>query len=133
MGVMLSAAGSLRWYRDTLGQPEQQAAAAAGRDVYELLTESAEGKPLRRGFDREAVLKVMREKGRLGLEDFLRLRVRYFADGAILGTRGFVDSIFGGLKGRFGAKRKEGARRVRGLTGELCRRRRSLRRRWRRP
>lgn len=43
MGVMLSAAGSLRWYRDTLGQPEQQAAVAAGRDVYELLTESAAG------------------------------------------------------------------------------------------
>ena len=80
---------------------------------------TAEGKPLRKGFDREAVLKVAREKGRLGLEDFLRLRVRYFADGAILGTRGFVNSIFEGQKGRFGAKRKEGARRVRGLTGEL--------------
>ena len=43
MGVMLSAADSLRWYRDTLGQPEQQAATAAGRDAYELLTESAAG------------------------------------------------------------------------------------------
>ena len=52
---------------------------------------TAEGVPLRKGFDREAVLKVVTEKGRLGLEDFLRLRVRYFTDGAILGTRGFVD------------------------------------------
>ena len=74
---------------------------------------------MRRGFDREAVLKVVSEKGRVGLEDFLRLRVRYFADGAILGTRGFVDSIFAGARERFGARRKDGARRVRGLNGEL--------------
>ncbi|MSU36458.1 MAG: hypothetical protein EXS36_15445 [Pedosphaera sp.] len=80
---------------------------------------TAEGVALRRGFDREAVLKVVTEKWRLGLEDFLRLRVRYFADGAILGTRGFVDSLFGATRGRFGATRKDGARRVRGLKSEL--------------
>ncbi len=78
-----------------------------------------EGVPMRRGFDREAVLKVVAEKGRLGMEDFLRLRVRYFSDGAILGTRGFLESMFGAMKERFGAKRKDGARRVRGLKGEL--------------
>ena len=80
---------------------------------------TGEGEPLRRGFDRESVLKVLREKGRLGMEDFLRLRVRYFADGAILGTRGFVESMFGAMKERFGATRKDGARRVRGLKCEL--------------
>lgn len=80
---------------------------------------TVEGLPLRKGFDREAVLKVVTDKGQLGLEDFLRLRVRYFADGAIFGTRGFVDSMFGAMKGRFGPKRKDGARRVRGLNGEL--------------
>ena len=41
MGVMLSAAGSFRWYRDALGGAEQAAAAASGRDVYDLLTEGA--------------------------------------------------------------------------------------------
>ena len=80
---------------------------------------TAEGAPLRRGFDREAVLKMVAEKGRLGLEDFLRLRVRYFADGAILGSRRFVDSLFGATRGRYGATRKDGARRVRGLKSEL--------------
>jgi len=41
MGVMLSAAGSFRWYRDTLGEPERAEAAETGRDAYDLLTEAA--------------------------------------------------------------------------------------------
>lgn len=45
MGVMLSAAGSFRWYRDTLGQEEIQAAAEAGADPYDLLTKGAEQAP----------------------------------------------------------------------------------------
>jgi xylulokinase len=45
MGVMLSAAGSFRWYRDALGQAEQQQAKASNRDVYDLLTAAAAGVP----------------------------------------------------------------------------------------
>ena len=41
MGVMLSAAGSLRWYRDTLGDWERARASESGRDAYDLLTEAA--------------------------------------------------------------------------------------------
>lgn len=41
MGVMLSAGGSLRWLRDTLGEPEVSAARARGADPYELLLERA--------------------------------------------------------------------------------------------
>ncbi|MFQ5857669.1 MAG: xylulokinase [Anaerolineae bacterium] len=41
MGVMLSAAGSFRWYRDTLGDLERAQAAESGRDAYDLLTEEA--------------------------------------------------------------------------------------------
>jgi xylulokinase len=41
MGVMLSAAGSFRWYRDTLGQEEVAQAQEAGRDPYDILTEAA--------------------------------------------------------------------------------------------
>lgn len=43
MGVMLSAAGSFRWYRDTLGDVEKARAAETGRDAYDLLTEAAAG------------------------------------------------------------------------------------------
>ncbi len=45
MGVMLSAGGSLRWYRDAFGQTEKAIAESSGRDVYEILTESAAGAP----------------------------------------------------------------------------------------
>lgn len=41
MGVMLSAAGSFRWYRDTLADAERHRALLAGVDPYDLLTESA--------------------------------------------------------------------------------------------
>jgi xylulokinase len=41
MGVMLSAAGSLRWYRDTFGREEMATAATTAADVYDLLTEEA--------------------------------------------------------------------------------------------
>jgi len=41
MGVMLSAAGSFRWYRDVLGDLERVQAEESGRDAYDLLTEAA--------------------------------------------------------------------------------------------
>jgi len=45
MGVMLSAAGSFRWYRDALGEAAQTRATAEGRDVYDVLTEGAAAVP----------------------------------------------------------------------------------------
>jgi xylulokinase len=41
MGVMLSAAGSFRWFRDTFCEAEQKQAAESSRDVYDLLTDDA--------------------------------------------------------------------------------------------
>ncbi len=41
MGVMLSAAGSFRWYRDTLGEAETLRARQENRDPYDLLTTAA--------------------------------------------------------------------------------------------
>lgn len=41
MGVMLSAAGSFKWYMETLGQAEDEVARRTGRDVYDILTEQA--------------------------------------------------------------------------------------------
>lgn len=41
MGVMLSAGGALRWYRDQLCDAEKLAAEMRGVDVYELITEAA--------------------------------------------------------------------------------------------
>jgi xylulokinase len=45
MGVMLSAGGAFRWLRDAMAGEEKAAAAAAGRDPYDLLTEQAAKAP----------------------------------------------------------------------------------------
>jgi hypothetical protein len=44
----------------------------------------------------------------------LRCRVRYFTDGAVIGSRKFVDDVFEKCRSRFGEKRTSGARRLRG-------------------
>lgn len=46
MGVMLSAGGSLRWFRDELCHPEKRLAAKTGKDPYEYITEAAATVPL---------------------------------------------------------------------------------------
>ena len=53
--------------------------------------------------------------GELGLGQVLRLRVRHFTDGVILGSRGFVNEMFIRHRDRFGPRRKDGARPIRGV------------------
>jgi hypothetical protein len=44
----------------------------------------------------------------------LHCRVRYFTDGAVIGSREFVNEAFASARERFGPKRKDGARKMRG-------------------
>ena len=50
----------------------------------------------------------------LSMAKMLRTRVRYFTDGAVIGSKGFVDDAFAAARERFSEKRKDGARRLRG-------------------
>jgi putative transposase len=50
----------------------------------------------------------------LGLAQMLRCRVRYFTDGAVIGSREFVNDAFTRGRERFGSQRKDGARKLRG-------------------
>jgi len=55
------------------------------------------------------------EAGRnVALRRMLRWKVRYFTDGAAVGSRAFVDGLFEQCRERFGAKRRSGARKMRG-------------------
>jgi len=45
MGVVLSAGGSLRWFRDTLATEERRQAEAEGRDAYDLILDEAAAVP----------------------------------------------------------------------------------------
>jgi hypothetical protein len=72
---------------------------------------------VRKGIRKEVVEDEMArlERSRdVALGKMLRCRVRYFTDGAVLGSRGFVDEVFTKCRERFGATRKDGARKLRG-------------------
>ena len=50
----------------------------------------------------------------LGMAAMLMHRVRYFTDGAVIGSKAFVNEAFAAARERFGAKRRDGARKMRG-------------------
>jgi REP element-mobilizing transposase RayT len=50
----------------------------------------------------------------LGMAAMLHCRVRYFTDGAVIGSKEFVNEAFANARERFGPKRKNGARAMRG-------------------
>ena len=76
-----------------------------------------QGRPLRRGFAAGEAQAVLAAKGRLDRWQMLRCRVRYFTDGAALGTRAFVNEVFAVRREHFGPKRTTGARPMRGVDG----------------
>jgi putative transposase len=89
------------------------------REMQAALGKGAKGN--RRGFDRAKVEAERERKGCLTRAEVLRCRVRYFVDGAVIGSRAFVDRVFQAERHRFGAKRVDGARAMRGADfGGLC-------------
>ena len=81
---------------------------AEGREVKDAQNE----KVVSRGVTAESARAVLAEKGRLSPAELVRLRVRYFSDGVVLGSREFVEGIFEAQREHFGPKRKSGARRM---------------------
>jgi hypothetical protein len=74
-------------------------------------------KVVKKGMDPAAAEEEM--KGLIGCRDValgqvVRYRIRYFTDGAVLGSRKFVNEVFSACRERFGARRKDGARAPRG-------------------
>ena len=68
----------------------------------------------------EELKRLERESERdLKISKVVQCRVRYFTDGAVIGSRKFVNEAFENGRMRFGAKRKDGARKPRGALGDL--------------
>jgi putative transposase len=65
--------------------------------------------------DPEEIRREMKRAGVLTMGQVLRLRVRYFTDGVVLGSRNYVNGVFAEFRDRFGPRRRSGARRLRGL------------------
>ncbi|WP_395748834.1 transposase [Prosthecobacter sp.] len=79
-----------------------------GREVKDAQNENV----VRRGVTVESARAVLKEKGKLSPAELVRLRVRHFTDGVVLGSREFVEGIFEAQRERFSPKRKAGSRRI---------------------
>jgi len=80
------------------------------------LGKTKDGRVYRKDVD-PAVAREMFEKaggGKIGLPELLRKRVRYFSAGLVIGGRGFVEFAFQAHRDKFGEKRKDGARKLKG-------------------
>ena len=92
----------------------REVVAEAGEEVTQVV---------RKGMARQKVAAEMErlEAGRdVALRQMLRWKVRYFTDGAAVGSRAFVDGLFEQCRGRFGPQRKSGARKMRGTAASAA-------------
>jgi hypothetical protein len=71
-------------------------------------------KTTRRGIAKDQVTKQQACDGEIPLARMLQHRIRYFTDGAVIGSRIFVDEAFANSRSRFSPKRNSGARKMRG-------------------
>jgi len=79
------------------------------------------GQPLRRGISRDQIAHTLESGGKLAPEQALLTRIRYFTDGAVIGSKQSVDEVFNVERWRFGPKRTSGARKIRQIEGgNLC-------------
>jgi hypothetical protein len=114
-GLVLQPKEALRrWRCHLFGIPEsesRQKAEAAKGEMAEIY---------RNRIPREKALEVLARGGKLSEADYLRCKVRYFSDGAVIGGKAFVNEMFAAFRDRFGPKRKDGARPLRGLAGDAA-------------
>jgi hypothetical protein len=101
-----------RWRCHLFGIPESEAGQMEEASKGEMAAVFRERIP------REKALEVLATGGKLSHADYLRCKVRYFSDGAVIGGKAFVEEMFAALRDRFGPKRKDGARPLRGLLGD---------------
>jgi REP element-mobilizing transposase RayT len=99
-----------RLYRRLMGlalgrKPGRAEVSPSGKGLGRTMKNTAE---LLESEDNETVLKD------LGTAKMLRCRIRYFTDGAVIGSKEFVNEAFASARERFGPRRKDGARKLRG-------------------
>jgi hypothetical protein len=95
-------------YRRLLGMALERKAGKAQVERSVVKAKSMNEAEAMAGGDNETVLKE------LSIAKMLRYRIRYFSDGAVIGSKDFVDKAFASNKDRFSKKRTDGARRLRG-------------------
>jgi putative transposase len=117
-------AGLVRALRahEGIGADAELWASGVSRQYRKLLMAGAVGKTSESvGRDGKMVNKTLRKgttreqaDGEIPFGRMLRFRIRYFTDGAVIGSKDFVNEAFVSARERFGPKRKDGARKLRG-------------------
>ena len=79
---------------------------------------AADARKKDRAVEPEMARKIMSEGGKVELSEALRCRVRYFTDGAVLGSSEFVQQYFEENRTEFGVKRRDGPRSLKGSNWE---------------
>lgn len=112
------------WKGDVALEYRRILLAGAGERVEERVEQSGEMKKItkRKGLTKDQLAEekqrlIEAQDKRMGEIPFgriLRCRVRYFTDGAVIGSREFVNEAFENARARFGPRRKDGARAMRG-------------------
>ncbi len=118
------AADAAFWPKDVALEYRKILLAGVGERVEERVERSGAMKKVvkRKGLtkeelDSEKQRLIEAEEKRMGEIPFgrmLRCRVRYFTDGAVIGSKDFVNAAFESARHLFGPKRKDGARKMRG-------------------
>ena len=99
-----------RLYRRMMGlalgrKPDRAELSQSAKGIGQTTKNTAE---LLESKDNETVLKD------LGAAKMLYCRIRYFTDGAVIGSKEFVNEAFASARDRFGPNRKDGARKMKG-------------------
>jgi len=69
----------------------------------------------RKRFSPEKIEEVEQASGAMPIAEVLLHKIRYFSDGVVLSSAEFVNRAFERERHRFGPKRKDGARKMRGV------------------
>jgi putative transposase len=94
------------------GQAEVSQVADSGKSKGQITKNNAE---LLASEDNETALEDLK------MAKMLRCRIRYFTDGAVIGSKEFVNEAFTRARERFGPKRKDGARAMKGEATAVAR------------
>ena len=118
------------WKGDVALEYRKLLLAGGGERVEEKVEQSGEMRKItkRKGLAKEELEKEKRRlveaaEKRTGEISFGRMpqcRVRYFTDGAAIGSKGFVDGLFEKCRDRFGPRRTSGARKMRGVAADIA-------------
>ena len=115
---------SRAWAQGGVAKEYRRILVAEGTELAEARTDGGR-KVVRRGRNRKEAEKELEElsdeRSRdLKIAKVVRCRIRYFTDGAVIGSRKFVNDAFQMNRKQYSKKRKDGARKPRGALKDLA-------------